>query len=226
MAKCKNKGKLYMPIKLKLGIFFCICFSVVIFILIYLNNVVNPVIIESSGAKTRSLAQRAVEDAIFSTINDASIYDSLVNISRDDSGNIMCISTNSVQINILARRLVKLAQEKLETLGCGGINIPIGTFTGMPIFVGRGPNINIKLLPIGTITCKFSSEFLSAGINQTNHKLYLTVSSNVSVILPTANQSISTTTQIMIAESIIVGKIPETYLSSQSTDEMLNLVPN
>ena len=81
------------------------------------------------------------------------------------------------------------------------------------------------MLPIGNITCKFTSEFKSAGINQTNHKLYLTVNSNVSVILPIENQIIQTQTQIMIAESIIVGKIPQTYLNSSSVDEMLNLIP-
>lgn len=147
-------------------------------------------------------------------------------INRDSEGNVTHISTNSLQINILARELAKAAQDKLEDLGSKGIDIPIGTFTGMPIFVGRGPDINIKLLPIGSISCKFNSEFINAGINQTNHKIYLTVVSKVSVILPTANQTIETTTQIMIAESIIVGKIPDTYLNSASLDDMLNLIPD
>lgn len=215
-----------MPFKLKIGLFSCVILFVIIFIIIYLNNVVNPVIIESSSAKTRSLSQKAVEEAIYETIKDSAIYDTLIMISRDADGNVVYISANSLQINMLARELARVAQEKLENLGSHGIDIPIGTFTGMPIFVGRGPNINIKLLPIGSISCKFSSEFINAGINQTNHKIYLTVTSKVSVILPTANQTIETTTQIMIAESIIVGKIPDTYLNSSSIDDMLNLIPD
>lgn len=215
-----------MPMKFKFGIFFCIIFAVIIFVFIYLNRVVNPVIIESSTAKTRSLSQKAVEQAIYETIKDSSIYDTLIMINRDTEGNVVYISTNSLQINMLARDLTRAAQEKLEILGAKGIDIPLGTFTGMPIFVGRGPNINIKLLPIGSISCKFNSEFINAGINQTNHKIYLTVTSNVSVILPTANQTIATTTQIMIAESIIVGKIPDTYLNSTNLDDMLNLIPD
>ena len=70
-----------------------------------------------------------------------------------------------------------------------------------------------------------TSGFEEAGINQTNHKLYLTVCSNVSVILPLENKVVDTQTQILIAESIIVGKIPDTYLNSPSTDEMYNLIP-
>ena len=226
MLQCKKRNKLNMPFKFRLGIFFCITILIVLFLFIYLNQVVNPVIIESSSAKTRSLSQKAVEQAIYETIQGNTIYDNLITINRDNEGNVTYISTNSLQINMLARELAKSAQAKLEDLGSKGINIPVGNFTGMPIFVGRGPNINIKLLPIGSISCKFNSEFKNAGINQTNHKIYLTVVSKVSVILPTANQTIETTTQIMIAESIIVGKIPDTYLNSASLDDMLNLIPN
>ncbi len=225
MVRCKKKQKLYMPVKFKIALFLCIFTLLIIFVFVYLNNVVNPVIIESSMAKTRSLSQKAVEQAIYDTIKDNAIYDSLVMITRDDAGDVVYISTNTLQINILARELAKSAQERLEDLGAEGIDIPLGTFTGMPIFVGRGPDINIKLLPIGSISCKFSSEFIDAGINQTNHKIYLTVTSNVSVILPTANQNVQTTTQVLIAESIIVGKIPDTYLNSASIDDMLNLIP-
>ena len=225
MKKCK-KTKLCLPIKYKLAVFFCFFLLFVILIFTYLNNVVNPVIIESSGAKTRSLSQKAVEMAIYDTISGEEIYDSLVMIARNEEGKVIYISTNALQINMLARKLVKSAQENLEALGSKGINIPLGTFTGMPIFVGRGPNVNVKLLPIGSITCKFSSEFVNAGINQTNHKIYLNVTSNVSVILPTGNQTIKTTTQVMIAESIIVGEIPSTYLNSTDVGDMLNLVPD
>ena len=226
MKCCQKKQRtLKMPFKFKIGIFFIVIITIMIFVLVFLNNVVNPVIISTMAAKTRKLSQQAVESAIFETINDTLVYDTLITITRDENGDVVLISTNSLQINLLARELVNIAQQKLEKIGAQGVNIPVGTLTGLPIFVGRGPEIKIKMLPIGNITCKFTSEFKSAGINQTNHKLYLTVNSNVSVILPIENQIIQTQTQIMIAESIIVGKIPETYLNSSSVDEMLNLIP-
>ncbi len=225
MLHTNNFKKRHMPIRFKIGICLCVLFIIILCIFLYLNYVVNPVIIELSTAQTRSLSQKAVEEAVYQTINTGFIYDDLITITHDENGDVMYISTNSLQINLLARELVKNAQIELESMGNNGIDIPVGTFTGMPIFVGRGPEINIKLLPIGSIHCKFSSEFIEAGINQTNHKIYLTVTTNVSVILPTANQTVQTTTQIMIAESIIVGKIPDTYLNSSSIDDMLNLVP-
>ena len=212
-------------IKKKFLIFITTIISIVVFVLVYLNRVVNPVIIETSAAKVKSLSQRAVENVVWQILKDSSIYDSLVVIMRDENGKIVTINSNSATINMLALELTQKAQDALTQMGFNGIDIPIGSFSGMPIFTGRGPKINVKMLPIGNIYCKFESTFTSAGINQTNHKIYLKVFSSVSVILPTANQIIETETDIMISESIIVGEIPETYLYSNNIDDLLNLVP-
>ncbi len=193
--------------------------------LCFLNLVVNPIIIETSSSKVKSLSQDAVNTAVFEVIKDASIYDSLVKIQRDEEGNITMISSNAVRINYLSREIIENAQKKLEFLGSKGVNIPLGTFSGMPILVGHGPLVNIKLIPIGAINCTFSSKFISAGVNQTNHRIYLEVNSIVNIILPTASQNVNTKTQIMIAENIIIGKVPQTYLYSDDIGNLLNLVP-
>ncbi len=216
----KNKNKQ----KFKFLLFFIIIITVAIFL--YLNLVVNPVIIATSTAKVRSLSQRAVENTVWQVINNSSLYDNLVNITRNDSGDIVSVNSNSATINMLALELAEKAQDALSQMGASGVDIPIGSFSGMPIFTGRGPDVNIKMLPIGTIYCKFFSSFTSAGINQTNHRVYLRVLTSVSIILPMANQIIDTETQLMISESIIIGKIPDTYLNSSTLDEMLNLVPS
>lgn len=221
----KIKLKFWSRVKRKLIIFLAVLFALLICIFLYLNYVVNPVIISTSSAKVKSLSQRAVENAVREVIHDNVMYDTLVMITRDNNGKIVTISSNSATINMLALELTDKAQSALSKMGATGINIPIGSFSGMPIFTGRGPAVNIKMLPIGTIYCKFESTFTSAGINQTNHRIYLKVYSSVSVILPTANQTIKTETQLMISESIIVGEIPETYLHSASLDEMMNLIP-
>ena len=214
----------FKRVKRKLIIFLVVLFLIFISLLLYLNYVVNPVIISTSSAKVRSLSQRAVENAVKQVINSSVVYDTLVMITRDNNGKIVTISSNSATINMLALELSDKAQSALSQMGATGIDIPIGSFSGMPIFTGRGPTVNIKMLPIGTINCKFESTFTEAGINKTNHRIFLKLISSVSVILPTANQVVKTETQLMISESIIVGEIPQTYLHS-NTDEMLNLLP-
>lgn len=216
-AQKKNKHKFYIFMFIFILLFFgALCF---------LNLVVNPIIIETSSSKVKSLSQDAVNTAVFEVIKDASIYDSLVKIQRDEEGNITMISSNAVRINYLSREIIENAQKKLEFLGSKGVNIPLGTFSGMPILVGHGPLVNIKLIPIGAINCTFSSKFISAGVNQTNHRIYLEVNSIVNIILPTASQNVNTKTQIMIAENIIIGKVPQTYLYSDDIGNLLNLVP-
>lgn len=223
--KNKETKPLHKKIKRKLIIMLAIFLLIITLSLLYLNFVVNPIIISTSTAKVKSLSQRAVENSVRQVINDNVLYDTLITITRDNNGKIVTISSNSATINMLALELTEKSQNALSQMGATGVDIPIGSFSGMPIFTGRGPTVNIKMLPIGTINCKFESTFTSAGINQTNHRIFLKVISSVSVILPTANQVIKTETQIMISESIIVGEIPETYLHSSNLDEMMNLIP-
>ena len=221
----KKKLSFFKYIIKKTKIFILIISILSIIFLLFLNFVVNPIIISTSVAKIRSLSQRAVENVVWGVISDTAIYDTLITIVRNDDGKILAINSNSVTINMLALELTQKAQIALAETGARGINIPIGTFSGMPIFTGRGPTINIKMLPIGTIYCKFNSSFQSAGINQTNHRIYLTVHSSVSMILPTASQVIDTETQLLISECILIGEIPSTYLNSTNLDEMMNLIP-
>ena len=96
----------------------------------------------------------------------------------------------------------------------------------MPIFIGRGPEVRLKVMPIGAIQCSFLSEFVQAGINQTNHKIYVNLTATINVVLPVANKQIVSNTQLLICENIIVGKIPEVYLSSSGIKNLMDLIPS
>lgn len=211
--------------KKKLIIVFTIILLIIISILLYLHYVVNPIIINASEAKVRSLTQSAVESAVYDVIKDEYLYSDLIEIIKDTNNDIQMISANAYKINLLSKEILNSAQNNLTTLGEQGIEIGIGTFTGITLFTDKGPKVSIKLSPIGTIYTRFHSEFTSAGINQTNHSIYLYVQTDVSLILPTDTKMISTTTEVLLTESIIQGKIPDTYLNSNQLDEMLNLVP-
>ena len=213
-------------IKQKIGLFIAIFLVIIVTAILYINYIVNPVIISTSEAQVKSLPTKAIGSAVYEIVNQNDVYGDLITITKDPDGNVTLIQANGLQINLLTRSLTRLATSNLEKIGEQGIDIPIGTFSGMPILAGRGPNINIKMLPIGSISSSFKSEFANAGINQTNHRIYVTISSKISVVLPTVNQIVETSTQVLICENIIIGKIPDTYLQSNSLDEMMNLIPN
>ena len=224
MVKYEYKKK-KVSTKKKLIIVFTIILLIIISILLYLHYVVNPIIIDASEAKVRSLTQSAVESAVYDVIKDEYLYSDLIEIIKDSNNDIKMISANAYKINLLSKEILNSAHNNLTTLGEQGIEIGIGTFTGITLFTDKGPKVSLKLSPIGTIYTRFHSEFTSAGINQTNHSIYLYVQTDVSLILPTDTKVISTTTEVLLTESIIQGKIPDTYLNSNQLDEMLNLVP-
>lgn len=222
----KRNKKRRLTRKKKLLLVFLCFVLVAIAVLFYFNYIINPVILSMSEIKVKSLTQKAVNQAVYEVANSGPVYDDMIKISRNSSGMVTLISADSNEINRLARDLVKLSEVKLGEISERGISIPVGTFSGMPIFVGRGPEVRIRLIPIGVISCSFRSEFNSAGINQTNHRIYVNIYSNVSVVMPTQNQNIATTTELLLAESIIIGEVPNTYLNSDSLDDMLNLIPD
>ncbi len=220
----KKKAKLWHR-KRGLFTFLCVLIAIVCVAVFYIVRVINPIIVSIGEAKVKSLATKAINTAVTEVLCDGYNYDDIIEIKSDEQGNITYIRAHSLTVNKLTRDLVATSQSKLDIIGEQGIGIPMGTLLGIPIFMGKGPEIRIKLFPIGAISCSFRSEFSQAGINQTNHKIYVNVNSNVSVILPVSARNVQNTSQFLICESIIVGKVPEVYLNSNNLDEMMNLIP-
>ena len=211
--------------KTRIIIFLISVFCVLLSILLFFNLYVNPIIITISEAKIQSITAQSVSSAVQTVINNTNMYDEIIEIKTDTEGNITAFQVKSVIINRLAREIGKVAQQNLQLTGSEGVDIPLGTLTGVPFLVGTGPDLYFKVQPIGTLTSSFNSEFMSAGINQTNHRIYMNVQASVNMVLPTASRTIKTNTQILVCESIIIGKVPDTYLNSTSLDEMMNLIP-
>ena len=93
-----------------------------------------------------------------------------------------------------------------------------GAFFGSKVLSGIGPNIHIKILPTGNVITEVKSEFKSAGINQTIHRLYLNVTCNIKIVTPYDSIDETITNQVLMCESIIVGKIPGTFYEFNNAD--------
>ncbi len=205
--------------------FLIILLIIIVAVVWYITKIVNPIIVSIGEAKVKSLSTKAINTAVTEVLCEGYTYDDIIDIKTDENGNITYIQAHSLIINKLTRDLASASQTKLDIIGEQGIGIPMGTLSGMPIFMGKGPDLRIKLFPIGAIQCFFSSVFTQAGINQTNHKIYVNVNSSISVIMPVKAKRVKSTTQFLLCESIIVGKVPEVYLNSDNLDDMMNLVP-
>ena len=197
---------------------------IIVSILLYIFCVVNPVVTEATRATILSLSTSAVSDAVYDVlVETGTTYDDLVEIIYDSNGNIDLISVDTVVVNRLARRFYQEAQVYLDNMGKNGIDIALGTFTGLPFLIGVGPTFNIKLVTVGAMSAYFRSSFVGEGINQTVHSLYVELHASVSLILPAYSETVDSVTEFLVAESVIVGDVPDVYFGSNNT---ISLTPS
>ena len=208
----------------KVKVFVCLALILIV-LLCYYFFVMSPVIITYSEAETRRIIEQAINLAVSNVINRTISYDSLIDINYNNNGEIQTMSANQYEINSITREIIKEAQIEMQTLGSNGLRLNIGTMTGIPFLIGRGPTISLRLVPIGAVSGDFVSEFDSVGINMTKHMLYLYITVHVSIVMPIKSYDVFSTNQVMLTESIIVGKVPEVYLNGGSLGEALDLVP-
>lgn len=217
----KIKNKKFRRFKVLVAIILLL----VVCVLVYFQKNVTRVLISISEATIRSITTVAVNDAIYYTLNDAVRYEDLITIERDEAGNVTSITTDSLKINRIARDTAYLSQENLNRMSAEGIMVPLGALTGIEALAGFGQPINIKIIPISNVECRFVSKFRDAGINQTLHSLYLEIVSDISIIMPSKSTNLASTTEVLICESVIAGKIPNTYLQAGIINSDSALVP-
>ncbi len=194
-------------------------------IIVWMHYNVTAILKSVSEATMRSITTVAVNDAIYYTLSDQVRYEDLVTVLTDADGNITAITANSFQINRIARDTAYMSQENLKKMSEDGIEIPLGAFTGVEAWAGIGPRIRLPIIPISNVECRFVSRFESAGINQTKHSVYLEIVADISIILPSETSNFASLTEVLICESVLVGKVPDTYLQTDIFGNGYDLVP-
>lgn len=218
-------SKSFRPKFARIVIAILIFLAVFIFCTVYFRKNIVPTVMDSSIAQVRAITTNAVNIAATTVLNDGLTYEELFDVKYDDTGKITMIQANSPRINAIAREIANLAQANLDTLGTQEISIAVGTFTGLALLTGFGPDVTIKIVPIGTVNCDFVSYFQSAGINQTSHKIYIDVYADVNIITPIDEPTVRVKAEVLVCENVIVGDVPDTYLSMHDISDLLNLNP-
>lgn len=201
------------PVKIKKYVVLAAVLAAVVGVIVYFQSRVAGLLWELSEATVQSRAVSALNEAAMQALQWNGVsYDELVFITRDGAGNVQSIEVDAQAVNLAARQTVSLAATKLNEVCAQGIKVPAGAFTGIELLAGFGPKVTFRTLPVGSASCDLVSDFRSAGINQTLHSLYLRVSAQVSIVLPSGTRELSAQTPVLVCESIIVGEIPDVYL--------------
>ena len=211
--------------KRKIVVFFTFLFVFIALFIVYMSVLVTPLIVNTGKSQIKVIATKSMNFAVTEAINQNISYDDLVTTLTDSNGKIYMIEANTVKINNISNMIERVTLAHLNEIGRSPLEIPIGAFTGIALFSGMGPPVRIDLFPYGEVGCKFLSQFISVGINQTQHKIYVQVKATVNVVLPLKTFSVTMDNEVLVCESVIIGEIPETYLKSSTLQDMLDLIP-
>lgn len=179
---------------------------------------INPMINKTCVDKAKSIATIISNSEATSIMKDYE-YEDLINIYKDKDDNITMIKANIISINKIISDVGERIQKRIDSEDYDSIKINLGSITGSKLLNSRGPEIPIKISIIGNVETDFKSEFKSAGINQTLHRLYLQVDCKISILTPYDNIEENISNQVILAENVIVGKIPNTYYNLENAGE-------
>ena len=171
----------------------------------------------------RSLAETQVKNATSDLTNDAIAkqiaagniaYDRIVYFEKDLNGRITALKTNIGEINRLKTDILNIINDEILALDTSDIGIPLGSLILPEFFSGKGPVIPVRILSIRNSDAVFASDFSQAGINQTLHRLNMQVSIDVAVLVLGQASSFTVTSEVVVAETVIVGEVPDTFLQT------------
>jgi len=190
---------------------FVLVFLVGLFLVIEFN--LKPTILAFAEAQARWTATKAIHAAILEEIGSDISYKDIVHIEKDSRDRIVFMQPNIIKINKLASSATLNIQRSLEELKNNKFKIPLGQILGSKLLAHYGPAINLVLLPVGTVEVFPRDSFQEAGINQTRHRIYLEVNSDIKVVIPYISSVVDVKLQVPVADAVIVGDVPDTYLN-------------
>ena len=183
------------------------------------------------GDALRSLAETQVRNTTSDLINDAIDkqiengniqYDRIVYFEKDLDGRITALKTNMSEVNRLKTDILNIINDEILALSLDDLGIPVGSLILPEVFSGRGPQIPVQIMSIRNSDASFSSDFREAGINQTLQQMNMHVSVDVTVLVLGETNSFTISSQVVVAETIIVGDVPNTYFQTGGSYEREN----
>ena len=189
-------------------------------------NCINPIFETICEDKAKSVATIITNDETTKVMNKYN-YDTFFTVEKDEKGNVQMINANVLKINQVTSDIAVNIQKTLESNEKNKIYISLGAITGIRFLSGMGPRIGIRIVSSGNVDTNLKSEFVAQGVNQTIHRVYLEIKTNVNILTSFSTIESSIENQVLIAENVIIGEIPSTYYNFEGVDgqdEALRLV--
>ncbi len=178
------------------------------------ERALRPVLAAAARYQVRSQVTAAVEQWAARDLQERGVdYSDFVTITRNEAGEITALSADMARLNLLRAELSAHLLERLEDSQLE-LTVPVGSLLPIEPTWARGPELHLRALALGTASAEFESEFTSAGINQTRHRLWLELSVPVTVLLPGGGEELTVDSRLCVAETVIVGQVPQTWFQT------------
>lgn len=182
-------------------------------IIALLEHKLRPVVAEVAAAQAQNTMTAVVEQAVTADLAQRQVsYSDFVTIQRDGGGAITALTTDMARMNLLRTELTAAVLKALEGVDVSDVQVPLGSLFDLEPLWAKGPTLKAKAMTVGTVRAEFDSQLTSAGVNQTLHRIWLEVTVPMTLLLAGGEVEVTLDTRLRVAETVIVGQVPDTYL--------------
>lgn len=179
-----------------------------------LNGRLLPVLEATASSQAANLMTQAINAAVDNCLQENDMnYADFVTVQRDSEGKVTSIVSNTAANSRFKRQVAEAVGRQLSALDSDALGVPLGTLTGQPLLSGAGPRVRVKVDSVGEVATDYENSFTSAGVNQTLHQVCLNITATIYLFLPGNVFPVSVSNKVCVAETVIVGETPDTYLN-------------
>lgn len=198
---------------------FMIVLAILIGITVGMNCKFTPVAQSVATGKAKYIMSDFINSSVVEDMeNSGDIYSQITKVERNEKNEISAIYTDMKKINFLKSHIASLIQNKIANFKEKTFWISLGTLSGFEILNGKGPKVPMKISIAGNVFTNFNNKFSNAGINQTIHQIYVNIHTKICVTIPGSTCTSESDDEILVSETVIVGKVPRVYSCSGNLD--------
>lgn len=198
--------------KKKAYIFVLILVFITLLSYYYLEVSIKPTIKSICEVQAKVIATRIINDTVRAQLKKDELKEQILVPTYDNEGRINMIRTDALVMNTISSNIARDVQETITSLSKQKFSIPLGSAIDSQLLANKGPKLNFTILHQGSVLVDFITEFEESGINQTRYKIYITVGVDMRIVSPVTTSSISVKNNVLIAEIVIVGEVPDSYM--------------
>lgn len=198
---------------------FMIVLAILIVIALGMNCKFTPVAQSVATGKAKYIMSDFINSSVVEDMeNSGDIYSQITKVERNEKNEISAIYTDMKKINFLKSHIASLIQNKIANFKEKTFWISLGTLSGFEILNGKGPKVPMKISIAGNVFTNFNNKFSNAGINQTIHQIYVNIHTKICITIPGSTCTSESDDEILVSETVIVGKVPRVYSCSGNLD--------